>query len=142
MKKGFTLIELLVVMAILGLLTTIGLGSFQSSQMKGRDAQRKSDFAQIQKALEMYYNDHHSYPATMTFGEAWVDANETLYMKSVPDDPKSCHYRYFQKESGQGYALYGRLENTQDRSIGTYTESCCVAANDCNYAVGSSNITP
>ncbi|MGB9706948.1 MAG: type IV pilin protein, partial [Microgenomates group bacterium] len=61
-KFGFTLIELLVAVAILGILATVGLGSFQSSQMKGRDARRKSDLSQIQKALEMYYNDKGAYP--------------------------------------------------------------------------------
>ncbi len=142
--KGFTLIELLVVMAILGLLAVIGLGSFQSSQMKARDAQRKSDFTQIQKALEMYYNDHKGYPVTdaVPFGDAWEDDSGTLYMKTVPNDPKGCNYRYSQKESGQGYALYGKLENTQDRSIGAYSATCCGTANDCNYAVSSTNVTP
>jgi len=65
---GFTLMELLIVIAILGLLATIGLGSFRTSQMKGRDAQRKSDLSQIQKALEMYYNDYSGYPAAITGG--------------------------------------------------------------------------
>ena len=62
MKKGFTLIELLVVIAILGLLATVGLSSFRTSQLKGRDSKRKSNLSQIQKALEMYYNDYGQYP--------------------------------------------------------------------------------
>jgi type II secretion system protein G len=141
--RGFTLIELLLVIVILGLLATVGLGSFQSSQAKGRDAQRKQDLNQIQKALEMYYGDYQSYPAAITFGATWEDAKGTLYMKTVPDDPQGCHYRYVSKDSGGGYALYARLENQQDRSwSAAYTETCCGAVNDCSYAVSSANMTP
>lgn len=142
-KKGFTLIELLVVIAILGILATVGLGSFQSSQMKGRDAQRKHDLSQISKALEMYYNDRKIYPpaADIVFGATWEDAQETVYMKTIPDDPRGCSYKYVQKDSGKGYALYARLENLQDKSIKAYTESCC-GTNVCNYAVASQNVTP
>ncbi|KKR41619.1 MAG: Type II secretory pathway pseudopilin PulG-like protein, partial [Candidatus Woesebacteria bacterium GW2011_GWB1_40_12] len=58
LSLGFTLVELLVVIAILGILATIGLVTFSSSQMRGRDAQRKSDLKQISSALEIYYNDY------------------------------------------------------------------------------------
>jgi len=140
-NKGFTLIELLVVIAILGILATVGIGSFQSSQIKGRDAQRKHDLGQIQKALEMYYNDYKTYPDAINFGATWEDAQGTIYIKTVPNDPKGCSYKYVQKSSGIGYALYARLENLQDKSIKSYTESCC-GTNDCNYAVASTNVTP
>lgn len=139
---GFTLVELLVVIAILSILSVVGLGSFQSSQAKGRDAQRKQDLGQIQRALEMYYNDYKGYPAAVVFGATWEDANGTIYMKTVPNDPKNCSYFYAQKSSGAGYALYARLENSQDKSIGDYAENCCGAADDCNYAVSSPNVTP
>jgi type II secretion system protein G len=94
-KNGFTLMELLVVIAILGLLATIGLASFRSSQIKGRDVQRKSDLNQIQKALEMYYNDYGFYPDSLIAGgESWEDEKGTLYMKEVPADPKGDDYCY------------------------------------------------
>ena len=50
-RYGFTLIELLVVIAILGVLAAVGLATFNTSQMRGRDAQRKSDLKQISNAL-------------------------------------------------------------------------------------------
>jgi len=118
-KLGFTLIELLVVIAILGILATVGLGSFQSSQMKGRDAQRKSDLSQIQKALEMYYNDKGAYPTSIPVrGNEWRDTSVTggtLYMKSVPGDPKGGDYCY--ESDGTYYKLYAKLENTKDPAI-------------------------
>lgn len=53
-SKGFTLIELLTVLAIMGILTAIGVFSFQAAQIRARDAQRKSDLKVIASALENY----------------------------------------------------------------------------------------
>jgi len=61
-KKGFTLIELLLVIIILGFLTSLIAGNFFTSLKKGRDARRKGDLEQIQRALEMYYEDNRAYP--------------------------------------------------------------------------------
>lgn len=145
-QAGFTLVELLVVIAILGLLATIGLGSFRSTQIKSRDSQRKSDLSQIQKALEMYYNDHGQYPSSIPAGGgSWQDEEGTLYMKKVPKDPKDpAHvYLYQQRDSGAGYTLYARLENTNDPCFKTgvckdYGLSC--GSGNCNYGIASSNI--
>lgn len=140
-KAGFTLIELLVVIAILGMLVTIGMGSFRSSQIKGRDAQRKSDLGQIQKALEMYYNDYGEYPLSGQIpagGSEWKDAQGTLYMKSVPADPKGGSYCY-ESVDGTWYRLYAKLENNRDPKIIVPNSSVCA---DYNYGVSSSNISP
>ena len=62
--KGFTLIELLVVIAIIGLLSSVITASVNVARAKARDAKRLSDLQQVQIALETYYADHGSYPAT------------------------------------------------------------------------------
>ncbi|MCX6726097.1 MAG: prepilin-type N-terminal cleavage/methylation domain-containing protein [Candidatus Shapirobacteria bacterium] len=143
-QRGFTLVELLVVMAILGLLATIGLGSFMSTQIKGRDSQRKSDLGQIQKALEMYYNDYGQYPDSLPAGgSSWEDTKGTLYMKAIPADPKFGNYAY--SSNGSSYRLYARLENTQDSC---FTNGLCkdygllCGTANCNYAMSSQNIMP
>jgi len=143
MKKGFTLIELLVVIAILGLLATIGLVSFRTSQLKGRDSKRKSDLSQIQKALEMYYNDYGQYPNVGDYpagGSTFEDENNTLYLKEMPTDVKFGDYPY--ETDGTYYKIYARLENERDPSIpdsGGYTGTTC-GDDECNYGVTSSNI--
>ena len=145
-KFGFTLIELLVVIAIIGILATVGLGSFQSSLIKGRDAQRKHDLGQIQKALEMYLNDRGKYPTSipnLATGGEWKDpAKDTLYMKSVPGDPKGGTYCYESDATGTYYRIYAKLENTRDPKIITPASTVCTAANGYNYGVSSSNMTP
>lgn len=60
-KNGFTLIELLVVVAIIGLLASVVLASLNSARAKARDARRKSDLREIEKALEFDYDKRGAY---------------------------------------------------------------------------------
>lgn len=54
---GFTLIELMIVVAIIAVLSVIGITIFGNIQQRGRDARRKGDIDAITKALEAHYND-------------------------------------------------------------------------------------
>lgn len=51
-NKGFTLVELLVVVAIIAILSVIGLTVFSGSQANARDARRKADIDAIAKVIE------------------------------------------------------------------------------------------
>jgi len=150
-RRGFTLIELLIVMAILGLLATVGLASFRSSQIKGRDAQRKNDLGQLQRGLEAYYNDKGQYPITTDFpgaGAVWQDTllsgeAGTLYMKEIPSDPKGFDYTY--ESDGISYKIFTYLENQQDKDLKRLEcvvglEKDCSAPDYCNYGVSSANV--
>ena len=53
-QKGFTLIELLIVMAIIGILSGFFVTNFVTARNKTTDAVRKSNLAQLQKALDFY----------------------------------------------------------------------------------------
>ncbi len=68
--EGFTLIELLVVISIVGLLSTLAVYAINVARVKARDTKRKADLVQIQKALELYYDNHNHYPQ-----EAWCDSS-------------------------------------------------------------------
>jgi prepilin-type N-terminal cleavage/methylation domain-containing protein len=61
-QKGFTLIELLVVVSIIGLLSTIVLGSLASARTKAEQARTKTELGQIRIVLEQYYSDYGGYP--------------------------------------------------------------------------------
>lgn len=148
LTSGFTLVELIIVIGLIGvlagvLLTVINpLGQFE----KARDAQRKSDLAQIQRALEMYYQDNGKYPSTGTFsfGSPWTSGgpNATKYMNLVPKDPGSFNYVY--TGSGDTYHLCAHLEMPDDPQIltsGTCASTSCGTAN-CNYGVSSPNTSP
>lgn len=142
-RKGFTLIELLVVMAIIGILATIALGYYRGAQIKARDARRKHDLSQIQKAMELYYNDKETYPSSFSFGSEWSDSG-ALYMKEVPDDPTSGYTYFYQTDTvtpGVWYRLYARLENEHDLLIDDSISTDC-GADECNFKVGSPNEPP
>ncbi len=161
MKKnaGFTLIEITVVMAIIGLIAVLAVGSYRSSQIKARDAQRKNDLNQITKALEVYYNDKGQYPdnsisneingcaseATCIWTDEWEDENGTIYMVQVPADPRD-YLNYYYYSTGTSYQIYARLENDLDNDVptsggnpGNYNISC--GDYNCNYGVSSTNIS-
>ena len=70
-QRGFTLVEVLVTVAIISLLSAIGLQSFQAAQGRARDSKRKSDLRDLQKAIQLYYQDNKSYPVTSTTSVVW-----------------------------------------------------------------------
>jgi len=164
-KKGFTLVELLIVMAILGALVALVAGNFITSQMKARDAQRKSDLKQVSQALELFYSDYERYPASdnglivacpynratpansvsCSWGsDSFTDGN-SIYFKKLPNDPaRDADYYYRTNATGTGYQLFTRLENSQDPSnkteISDLGYSC--GTGNCNMGITSSNVEP
>ncbi|OGK18348.1 hypothetical protein A3G67_03585 [Candidatus Roizmanbacteria bacterium RIFCSPLOWO2_12_FULL_40_12] len=125
MKKrfGFTLIELLVVIAIIGGLSAIALPNFMDARQRVRDANRKSDLKQIQKAFELYKQDQNppvyplaSPPPITPFTNPTTAAT---YMNKFPADPQSPTNPtpYFYQRDGTDslkYTLCACLENKAD----------------------------
>jgi prepilin-type N-terminal cleavage/methylation domain-containing protein len=141
-RNGFTLVELLVVIAILGVLVTIGLVSFRSSQARGRDAQRKSDLKQIASSLELYFSDYNKYPDALAFGAEFTDG-KTVYFKSLPKDPVSelsYLYRVVDSPSNQKFQLFAHLENNKDINLIETTYTCGTSL--CNFSITSANTDP
>ena len=94
-KKGFTLIELLVVISIVGVLSSVVLQSVKSARLKAEDIQRTSDIKAIETALNMYFNDNGTYPASATtcatgdWPTNFKNALVPKYISSLPLDPKN-----------------------------------------------------
>ncbi|OGK14614.1 hypothetical protein A3C98_00145 [Candidatus Roizmanbacteria bacterium RIFCSPHIGHO2_02_FULL_37_15] len=120
MSRSFTLIELLVVIGIIGTLSALTLPNFMSARQRARDAQRKNDLKQIQKALELYKLDQtpptyipedggNTFPNT---GSGWTSGMVT-YMNKVPGDPASPYY-YLPDNTTLTYFLAACLENSAD----------------------------
>lgn len=123
LSLGFTLIELLVVISIIGILSALLMANFSSIRERARDAQRKSDLKQIQKALELYKDSQTvlAYPATgnLPFGLTWSQGS-AVYMAKVPVDPvNSGDYQYTYTSPIDGdnlrYTLKACLENLSDK---------------------------
>ena len=63
-QSGFTLIELLVVIAVLAILAAIVIFNVLGVANRGTSARCSTDKSTIQTAVDAYYNDHNSYPAS------------------------------------------------------------------------------
>lgn len=124
-QKSFTLIELLVVIAIIGALSSILLPNFMGARERARDAQRKSDLKQIQKALEMYKQDQRAplYPTPYANNPAngiGTCSNSfegtSVYLNKMPCDPLGPTPYFFKIGStdNQTYKLCSCLENQAD----------------------------
>jgi len=76
--RGFTLIELLIVVIIIGLLATIAIPKFASTKEKAFDATALADLRNATVALESYYADHYTYPATINDADFQPSAGITF----------------------------------------------------------------
>ncbi len=125
-KKGFTLIELLVVVSIIGLLSSVVLTSLNEARAKARDAVRISDLQQIQKALQLYYEDNNeTYPIysndfgiLSTNNLSWNNlASElSVYISPIPKDSINDRTSWF-SWGGGNYAYFYKSDvggNTYD----------------------------
>jgi prepilin-type N-terminal cleavage/methylation domain-containing protein len=125
-KRGFTLIELMIAVSIVGILSTVGMVMYSSSQKVARDSKRKQDLRSIAQALEIFYLEYKRYPCSDAGGTGvnsntgnWLTdsnvancistgvtgTNTSLapsYMNSVPKDPlsPSTTYQYSYLSSG------------------------------------------
>ncbi len=147
-NKGFTLVEVLITIAVLSILMVgvLALINPVSEVKKGLDAKRKSDLAQIQRLLELYYHDNGEYPSSLPFGDSW-----DTYSNQLPNDP-SHPKKYAYRSEGQSYYLYASLDQgASDKSVcksdGTRCDnatglSCGESTDICNYGVSSSNALP
>ncbi len=167
--KGFTLIELIVAIALIAIMTSLVLavldpfGQFK----KSLDTSRKNDLAQIQRALEQYYQDYGKYPSNnasyqmmvmvggtptpLVWGSSWAP-----YMDILPKDPVSTkRYIYVSSADQQSYWIYASFDRggRDPLACNTLGTSCpnvpnngavtCGTSTDlCNYGVSSPNQSP
>jgi general secretion pathway protein G len=81
LDAGFTIIEILVVLALISILTTIGMAQYRRGVTHAQEAVLKTDLFDLRDALDQYYADKGQYPPSL----------ETLvtdgYIRKVPVDP-------------------------------------------------------
>lgn len=145
MRRGFSLIEILVVVATIGILSLILFLSFSGNLGKSRDAKRKSDIAQLQRALQSYESDFQCYPTSVpNCGETTNGSELEGYISSLPCDPKTGQgYAYQSDPDTQScprwYKVFANLENTSDPEIDKLGCSGGCGPSGENYYAGSPN---
>ncbi len=127
-QKGFTLIELLVVIAIIGLLASVVLLALNSARQKSRDAKRLADARQVASAMELYFNDNSSYPASL-------GALVATYMGTIPSYPGPMEGSCSSASSGTQNAY------TQGSGGATYSFTFCLSATTGGLAGGTRTLT-
>ncbi len=97
-KNGFTLIELMVVIAIIAILSTVGIIVYSTAQKSGRVSKRMQDLAAIRTAVELFKASTGFYPSvpgetpgtpgwTCVENLAGVNSLTPKYLVTVPKDP-------------------------------------------------------
>lgn len=151
--------ELLIVVALIMILSAIGVGGFISSTAKSRDTLRKNDLNQIAKAVEAFSGDVGRYPlsdngnfrcyeVTGGVGSNVSCLGDKLFFKldgkvtnyiALPKDPDLGLTYYYESVDGSSFALYAAIQNLSDKdllkdvngNIVTYLVSCGDV--QCNY---------
>lgn len=80
-SRGFTLLELMIVVAIIGILATIAIPTYQSSVIKAREAVLRQDLFTLRDVLDQHRADQGKYPPSL---QSLVSAG---YLRAVPKDP-------------------------------------------------------
>lgn len=118
---GFTLVELLIVVAIIGVLSVVGLTAYGNVQQKARDTKRKADIDAIAKVMESKYNVRtNSYPVVNSVDLSSLTSG--LPGNQIPVSPRSDDYSL--STDGKAFVVCSKMDNAP----ATLTAQQCIAS--------------
>lgn len=148
--RGFTLIEVLIVIAIIAVLSAIGLTIFRTAAKNARDSQRMKDLQNISSALGMYRYYAHSYPKAADFKLAPIPTpliyDGKTFLNPVPKDADSARSYVYKtiptncdndSSMCNGYALCARKEGSNDYKTSDCRFNRCGSGQLCDMEVSS-----
>lgn len=106
-KKGYTLLELMIVVAIVGILVSIAIPTFQHTAIKAKEAALKQNLFTLRAVIDQFYADRKEYPATLE------DLVEKKYLRKIPVDP-------FTRSSTTWTEMYEDQEEGEDSPAGVW----------------------
>jgi general secretion pathway protein G len=80
-RAGFTLLELMIVITIILILLALGVGRYEQSVLRSREAALKQDLFVMRHAIEQYTLDKQSAPQSLD------DLVSAGYLREIPVDP-------------------------------------------------------
>lgn len=81
---GFTLIELMVVVAVVAILASIALPSYQEQVRKSRRGQAKVDLVELAQVLERRHTVNNSYAGALPFSTSPREGSATTHYNITP----------------------------------------------------------
>ncbi|MBP1598466.1 MAG: type pilus biosis protein PilE [Acidobacteria bacterium] len=126
-ETGFTLIELMMVVAIVAILASIALPSYNDYILRGKITEATATLADLRVKLEQYYQDNRNYGATPpACGVAM---------------PALKHFTYTCTTAGQTFTLTatGRTDDGMGDFVYTLTESNSRATTGTKWGTTSTN---
>ena len=107
-QRGFTLVELMIVIAIVAILVSLALPSYQQSIRKGRRADAQADLIEFANQAERIFTQTNSYAGTA------LPANTTFYTYSFGAGPSATAYTIVATPAGtQSSDKCGTMNLTQ-----------------------------
>jgi type II secretion system protein G len=83
-QRGFTLVELMVVVAIIALLAAVVIPNYVHARAQAAVSQSESNLKEIATALELYYADNQTYPASGNVTPDLFGGAKNPYLSATP----------------------------------------------------------
>lgn len=126
-ERGFALAELLVAIIVIGILAAIALPAFLSQQLKGHDADAKSNARNAVSAVESCFVERRQFSGCDTVADLEATGSKLAVPLTTPTAPEPGAVSVSATATTYTIVGYSKSENRfsiSKKADGTYSRSC------------------